>query len=197
MARRKVVRGEGETRGRILETAIKHFSAASYDNVALRNIAADVGVDVSYVHHSFGSKEQLFLEVLGAAGTDHDLSKVEQRGVTKLLARQLIQRRRPTRDDEADPLLLLVHSLTSQKASRAIAERLENSRIEPLRVKLEDAQQFRASLVTSLLIGFSILQNLLKLPAVTEVDADKAEAQVARALDGILQFTSAGHDGTI
>ncbi|MGR9459449.1 TetR/AcrR family transcriptional regulator (plasmid) [Rhizobium leguminosarum] len=196
MARKKVVRGEGETRKTILDVAITHFSKASYDEVALRSIAADVDVDVSYVHHSFGSKEQLFLEVLNAAGHGPDLTQINKGDLTKFLASQSLQRRRPRNDDELDPLLLLIRSLTSQKASHAIAERLEISRIEPLRNTLGDPQQFRAGLVVSLLIGFSILQNLLQLPAVTEIDADEAEILVAKALDGLLHFTEMDHDET-
>ncbi len=33
MAQRKVVRGEGETRQRILEASMRHFANASYDQV--------------------------------------------------------------------------------------------------------------------------------------------------------------------
>lgn len=40
------------TRERILKAAILRFSAHSYDNTGLRDIAADVGVDMAYVHRS-------------------------------------------------------------------------------------------------------------------------------------------------
>ncbi|MFK3781593.1 TetR family transcriptional regulator [Agrobacterium sp. NPDC089420] len=189
MARKKVTRGEGETRKRILDVAIRHFSKASYDEVALRSIAADVDVDVSYVHHSFGSKERLFLEALSAAGADPDFANVNRAELTRFLAKRSVQRKRSRTSDDVDPLLLLVRSLTSQKTSQAIAERLEHTRIEPLREKLEDAEPFRAGLVISLLIGFSVLQNLLQLPAVTEIDPDEAEALIADALEGILHST--------
>ncbi len=55
------------TRDRILKAAILRFSTHSYDHTGLRDIAADVGVDMAYVHRSFGSKEKLFYEAVKAS----------------------------------------------------------------------------------------------------------------------------------
>ena len=63
--------GTMSTRERILSAALHRFSNRSYEQTGLRDIAADAGVDVANVHRSFGSKQQLFAEVLRKASTTH------------------------------------------------------------------------------------------------------------------------------
>jgi AcrR family transcriptional regulator len=47
------------TRQRLLAAAWQHFATRSYENVRLREIAADACVTVQTLHTSFGSKDQL------------------------------------------------------------------------------------------------------------------------------------------
>ncbi|WP_018267634.1 TetR/AcrR family transcriptional regulator [Methylosinus sp. LW4] len=67
-AKRKESRGGEKTRERILQAALARFGSASYEDVKLRDIAAEFGVDVALVHRAFGSKEQLFAAALTASG---------------------------------------------------------------------------------------------------------------------------------
>ena len=50
----------GDTRERVLEAATKAFAERGYDAVTMRDIAADVGVNVATVHHHAGSKGELY-----------------------------------------------------------------------------------------------------------------------------------------
>src|SRR5919107_2606356 len=52
------------TRETLLLSARRRFLEESYDNVGLRDIARDASVDVALVGRYFGSKEELFREVL-------------------------------------------------------------------------------------------------------------------------------------
>lgn len=186
MPRGKVVRGARTTRQEILAVATKRFAAASYDDVSLRDIAGDVGVDVAYVHRSFGSKEQLFREVLNTHRVENILSGVNVEEIPALLAKRTIERERPEDASEPDPVLIMIHSLASVTAGRLVGEVLQSDFIEPLREKIGDASPFRASLVMSMLIGFSILRNLLQLSAATNLDPALAEEMTANAIEGIL-----------
>ena len=56
-----------DTRERILEAAIEHFSRRSYEETGLREIASAAQVDVAYVHRCFGSKKRLFADAVSAA----------------------------------------------------------------------------------------------------------------------------------
>lgn len=59
------VRGGGEaTRQAILEAARQLFGARAYEQVGLRDIAAAAGATAALVNRYFGTKEQLFREVL-------------------------------------------------------------------------------------------------------------------------------------
>lgn len=49
-----------ETRVRLLSAAWQHFAGRPYENVLLREIAADAEVSAQTLHTAFGSKEQLF-----------------------------------------------------------------------------------------------------------------------------------------
>lgn len=50
----------GDTRELVLEAATKAFAERGYDAVTMREIAADVGVNVATVHHHAGSKTELY-----------------------------------------------------------------------------------------------------------------------------------------
>ncbi len=154
-------------------------------------------MDVAYVHRSFGSKENLFLDVLRVSGEGHGISKMDLAGLAPYLANRLFERECARSRQEVDLLLILVHSLNSQKAGPLVAERLQSEAIEPVRETLGDPTHFRATMIISLLIGFSIMRNLLQLPAATEIDAEEAEILVAKAIEGMIRFTDAADCGEV
>jgi AcrR family transcriptional regulator len=49
-----------QTRARLLSAAWQQFASRPYEEVLLRDIAADAGVSAQTLHTAFGSKEQLF-----------------------------------------------------------------------------------------------------------------------------------------
>jgi AcrR family transcriptional regulator len=51
---------------RILEVARQHFTAYGYDGASMRQIAADVGINIATLYFHCTTKEQLFFEVLDA-----------------------------------------------------------------------------------------------------------------------------------
>ncbi|WP_211400574.1 TetR family transcriptional regulator (plasmid) [Agrobacterium radiobacter] len=188
MPRRNVVRGEGETRQRILDAAIRNFAEASYDEVSLREIATDVGVDVAYVHRCFGSKEQLFQEALDVAGAGLGVSEEAPEELVRSLTDKLFDRSHTKTSHGVEPLLLLIRSLTSQKAGQLSGAQIEREFIQPIRNTLGDANSFRSTVIMSLLIGLSIMRNLLELPGATETDVEQARAFVATVLQGIIDL---------
>jgi AcrR family transcriptional regulator len=52
-------RGAATTRERLLAAAWEHFASRPYEDVRLREIAADAGVTPQTLHTSFGSKDEL------------------------------------------------------------------------------------------------------------------------------------------
>ncbi|HET6212219.1 MAG TPA: TetR family transcriptional regulator [Micromonosporaceae bacterium] len=65
MARRTGRRpGNPDTREAILAAARQAFGERGFDGASIRTIATSAGVDPALVHHYFGTKEQLFLEIV-------------------------------------------------------------------------------------------------------------------------------------
>src|SRR3569623_1531973 len=58
------LRNAAATRQAILDSARRHFAREGYDNVGLREIAGDAGVDPALVCRYFGGKEQLLREAV-------------------------------------------------------------------------------------------------------------------------------------
>ena len=57
-------RNASATQAAILSSARQAFARAGYDRVGVREIAKDAGVTAMFVNRYFGSKEQLFAEVV-------------------------------------------------------------------------------------------------------------------------------------
>ncbi|MBD0322027.1 MAG: TetR/AcrR family transcriptional regulator [Aldersonia sp.] len=56
--------GKPDTRAAILAAARRRFADEGFDKTSVRSIATDAGVDSALVHHYFGTKQQLFVEVV-------------------------------------------------------------------------------------------------------------------------------------
>src|SRR3546814_4650837 len=63
-------RNAAATRHAILLAATGRFLQDSYECVGLRDIARDAGIDVALVSRYFGSKEELFAQVLRGEGEE-------------------------------------------------------------------------------------------------------------------------------
>ncbi len=66
-ARAEAVAATGE---RLLAAAWRHFATHPYEDVVLRDIAAEAGVTVQTLHARFGSKEELFAAAYAWFGRD-------------------------------------------------------------------------------------------------------------------------------
>jgi AcrR family transcriptional regulator len=152
------------TRDRILNAAIERFTRTSYEQTGLRDIAADVGVDVAYVHRCFGSKKRLFVAAVGAAIQPADLLTGPAGDLAGKLANHLLSkrvRRRPGLD-------IIVRSLSSPEASPVVRQFLQNNFISPLAEKLDEAPTGRIALITAFLAGVAIFRNVLRIAPLLE-----------------------------
>lgn len=113
-----------DTRRRILEAAMLRFAQHTYEETKLRDIAADVGVDVALVHRSFGSKEKLFAEVVNIAVQPQRLFAGERNELTARLTARIME---PSLDQALrviDPLDIFVRNLLSPEAIPLLREAL-------------------------------------------------------------------------
>ena len=150
MARSTLARKGSATRDRILNAAILRFARSSYETVGLRDIAADVGVDVAYVHQCFGSKERLFAEALEATVEPAKLFDGPAEDLAGLLAKQIFARDKGRGRNTVGPLDIIIRSLSSAEASVVHREFTRDNIIRPLAEKIGPKVDIRAAVITAL-----------------------------------------------
>lgn len=159
------------TRDRILMAAMKRFCTQSYDDTGLRDIAADAGVDVAYVHRSFGSKQQLFAEALRkAALTDHFLDEISG-DLAELLTRRLLSR--DSAQAAQDPLEIAVHSFSCPEAVEVHRAFVTDDLIDPLAEHLGRPAKHRAALIVAFLAGVTILRDVIGIKELAGTERSK------------------------
>lgn len=159
------VRNAAATRQTILASARYHFARDSYDNVGLREIAGDAGVDPALVSRYFGGKEQLFKEAL-RGDKQHMMRGVERADLPEHLANLLLEDESNGEDAAAttERLLIILRSTSSLKAAEIIRDAMNEDILRPVASLLEgDDAQTRASLCLAVLLGAGILKSSIAL----------------------------------
>lgn len=175
MAARKTTavrkRNAAATRAAILASARRAFARAGYDGVGVREIAQGAGVTAMLVNRYFGSKEQLFAEVVA-----------ETMAVPVILTPEILDSPTPGADiaaalveltkSDASPLdgfLIMHRSGSSRRAAEIGREQIEKHHQRTMTAALrgERAPQ-RAAVVLSLVAGIQVMRQMIGLSALTE-----------------------------
>lgn len=113
------------TRAAILNAARERFAREGYDDVGMRDIAGDVGVDAALVSRYFGSKEELFESVLDSCENGGDLMSGDRADFGRRVAREVIFQAKS--ETKLKGLLILLRSISSTRAME-IVQRSANAR---------------------------------------------------------------------
>lgn len=158
-------RNAAATRDAILDAARQHFTRESYDQVGLRAIAGEAGVDAALICRYFGSKEQLFANVLDSCKKDPmAVLAVQREGFGERAARAVLF---PDRDDprQRDFIGLITHSVASAEASRLVHEHIARQFLLPFSAWLGGERASAAAwLVAAILIGVKIMKDIQEPP---------------------------------
>jgi AcrR family transcriptional regulator len=193
--------GPSTTRDALLAVARRQFAAAGYAGASLRAIAAEAGVDPALVVHFFGSKDNLFREVLGwpfdpALATARITSADAAPGrLGERLARFFFE----TWDDPTTGQALLAvlrGALTHDESARLLREFLAQQMFSQLRrVRAGDPPDlFHVQLAASHLVGIAILRYGLRLEPIASASLDQIVRTVGPVLDRYLTAPS-DHEG--
>lgn len=186
-------RNANATRQAILDAALERFCAESYDDVGMRDVARDVGVDAALISRYFGTKEDLFVAVLDSCKNGRDLMEGDRADFGERMAQEIIHGDRvPCQEDTAEGkmrgLLILLRSVGSAKAMDVV-QRSSNSRFfDPLTQWIggEDAP-VRARLVAGLIMGMAIGRELSDgFSTLNDAQKDSLRARMATALQGLI-----------
>jgi len=152
-------RSAATTRAAILDAAKARFVRESYDNVGIRDIAADVGVDPALVFRYAGSKEELFAEVLSCSGDAREIWGGDRSTFGARAARALIDE--PQNTGKLEAILIMLRSASSPKAQDVIrasmGERFHRFAVECLGGPDADV---RAALIGSVMMGSAIHRSI-------------------------------------
>ena len=164
--------------------------AHSYDDVGMRDVARDVGVDAALVSRYFGGKEDLFLEVLDSCKNKRSLIEGERSSFGERVAREIIAG--PCEEDTDgngfSGLLILLRSIGWTKAMDVVQRTANNRFFDPLTQWIggEDAA-VRARLASGLIMGMAIGRELSDgFSALTDEQRDRLRDRMAKALQGLI-----------
>jgi len=184
------LRNAAATRQAMLASARRHFARESYENVGLREIAGDAGVDPALVSRYFGSKEQLFKEAV--RGDDkHLMHGIAREALPEHFVALLLDAEGEDAEDTAakiDRLMILLRSASSPRAASIVREAIDEDMLEPVAALLGGADaELRASLCLAVLMGTGILRSALAVAALSNAGADalrqRLESLFTTALD--------------
>lgn len=183
-------RDAAATREAILVSARKSFAKSGYDGAGLREIAAGAGVTAMMVSRYFGSKEQLFAEVVEQTMTANSLIAggiMDAPNPVHALAQALVKMTRA----DAPPLdgfLISFHSASSPVAAKIGKQMIQSHHLKTVAASLkgENAEE-RASLILSLISGLQVMRQMIGLSALADADEDVLTRLLADIIDGLLK----------
>lgn len=167
-------RDAAATREAILRSARQAFARSGYDGAGVREIAAGAGVTAMLVNRYFGSKEQLFAEVIAAAAepvilTPENLASAD---LGETIARMLVEITR-SGDTPLDGFLIMLHSASSQRAAELGREQIEKGHHRTMAAALGGPHApERAALVLALVAGFQMMRQVMGLTALAKADPE-------------------------
>jgi len=178
-------RNAAATRSAILECANRRFSAESYDQVGMRDIARDVGVDPALISRYFGSKEDLFSSVLENCGNGSDLMEGDRAGFGERVARELVYG--PKNEFKMKWLLLMLRSIASPKAAEVIQRASKARFYQPFTewVGGEDAE-IKARMAAGLIMGLTVSRDITGGFGMSPDQCEKLCHRVASTLQDII-----------
>lgn len=169
--------GETGAREQILRSASDEFGELGYDAATVRGIAARAGVDPSLVHHYFGTKADLFAEVVDAPmRPDIAVAAILEGPRDELGARivRFLLEAWEQPDVQKRGLVIMRAALGNRMTAPLLAEFLRRELIERIATRLDVADaDLRATLVASQIAGLIVTRYVLRLPAIAEASVDE------------------------
>lgn len=172
------------TRKAILESARQAFAKSGYDGAGLREIAAAAGVTAMMVNRYFGTKEQLFTEVVELTMTQGSLIAggiMDTPNPGQALAKALVEM---TRADVAPSsgFMITFHSASSPVAAEIGRDKIASHHLKTVTKALQGRLPAeRAALILAVISGFQIMRQMIALPPL----ASAPEADLVRLLGAI------------
>jgi len=171
------------TREIMLASARRRFLEESYENVGLRDIAGDAGVHVALVGRYFGSKENLFHEVLRGTRCDWLDPAVSAEELPAFLAAMILRKEEAEGREDLDRLLIILRSASSPQASELVRTAFREDVIDPVARLLSGPDaELRVAVAFSILTGTSVMRTFMAVEPLVGCDEHALEQKLGRLL---------------
>jgi AcrR family transcriptional regulator len=173
------------TETRILDAATQAFLGAGYDRTTIRAVASAAGVDAGLVMHYFGSKQELYRRVIGAApvpevsGTPAEAAEQILAGLASRLASEPVA-----------SLALLRSMLTNPEAASAASAASARYQAQITQAIPAGDADLRAAVISAITLGIMVSRHLIKSDELASADP----AQVIRLLRPCMLSLTASPD---
>ena len=170
------------TEAAILEAARRRFSAQSFEQVGVRDIAEAADVNVALVIRYFGSKEALFERVVTQEVDLDALFEMPTAQLGEALARYILEKQ------DFDPLLALLRSAANEQAGGLLRESVREQFVAPLsKVMTGEDREIRASLVAAQLLGIALMREVIRSEPLAAADKGRILARAAPLVQALLE----------
>jgi AcrR family transcriptional regulator len=166
-------RNAAATRAAILASARRAFARAGYDGAGVREIAQGAGVTAMLVNRYFGSKEELFAEVVADTMATPDILTEENLAAPDFAARiaATLVDITTTGATPLDGFLIMMHSASSERAAEIAREQIDAHYQQTLSEALRgDLAAERAALILAVVAGVQVMRQVIALPALAGAD---------------------------
>jgi AcrR family transcriptional regulator len=182
--------GDSGTRAAIRAAAARQFAERGYDRTSLRSIAGEAGVDPKLVAHFFGTKQQLFVEVVQLPFDPAVVVPTVFGGEPGRVGERVAAFVLGVLDDpEARrPLVGLVRAAATQpEAARMVRELMTREVVARIVEALgADDADLRASLVGSQVVGLLMARHIIGVEPLASLPRDAVAAAIAPNLQRYL-----------
>jgi AcrR family transcriptional regulator len=183
-------RNAAATRAAILKSAREAFARAGYDGAGVREIASSAGVTAMLINRYFGSKEQLFAEVVADTMgepiilTDAVLNSGDP---GRAIADALVAITTPGATP-LDGFLIMFRSASSARAAEISRAQIERHHQKTMADALDgDHAAERAAVVLALVAGFQVMRQMIGLSALTDADPKTLAMLLAPLFSGLVE----------
>lgn len=160
----KKQRNAAATRESILMAAKQHFIQNGYDQTGVRAIASDAGIDPALICRYFGSKANLFTEVLTSTTSEPiEIFTQSREHFGERVAEMMVEPERHFPECRAF-IRLVSHSSGNEEANATTKQHLDTNFIHPFSEWLggENAEE-RSWLILSILMGLTLTDDFKPL----------------------------------
>jgi AcrR family transcriptional regulator len=174
--------GTTQTREAIAQAARTLFAEHGYERATIRRIAAAAGVDPALVVHFFGSKEDLFSEVMALPEAVGDLMAQIAAGERSTVGRRLAQLIVGMLENPATRAIVLGRirsAATHPDAAALVRETVSRDLLRLATALGTDNAEMRASLVGSHLVGVAFARYIVQVEPLVSLDAAALVALLA------------------